>query len=129
MPERVVFDHRPPLQGRVQSLRGMPLVSFFTRAHSDTLLCSRRITKLSHPPTLGGGPGGQQGKLPSGPLIYLSTLPGQPSINPIYPHSQLLTVVPLSLCYVRYQGLSAGRRPSARGDRRMGGRATVYRGG
>jgi hypothetical protein len=40
MPERVVFDHRPPLHGRVQSLRGMPLVSFFTRAHNDTLFCA-----------------------------------------------------------------------------------------
>ncbi len=40
MPERVVFDHRPPSHGRVQSLRGLPLVSLFTRAHSDTLFCA-----------------------------------------------------------------------------------------
>ncbi len=42
MPERIVFDHRPPLHGRVQSLRGMPLVSLFTRAraHNDTLFCA-----------------------------------------------------------------------------------------
>ncbi len=32
--ERVVFDHR------VQSLRGMPLVSLFTRARSYILLCA-----------------------------------------------------------------------------------------
>ncbi len=38
--ERVVFDHVPLLHERVQGLRGMPLVSFFTRAHSYILLCA-----------------------------------------------------------------------------------------
>ncbi len=40
--ERVVFDH-VPLDERVQGLRGMPLVSLFTRARSYILLCAAAV--------------------------------------------------------------------------------------
>jgi hypothetical protein len=60
-----------------------------------------------------GGRAGSRGSCPSGPLIYLSTLPGQPSINPIYPHSQLLTVVPPSCLLCKVAGPLGGQTPSA----------------
>ncbi len=111
MPGRVVFDNRPPLH--VRSLRGMPLVSLFTRAHSDTLFCAvgGYPSFPTHPPQEGGRASSRR-SCPSGPLIYLSTLPGPSSINPIYPHSQLLTPAPSSLLLCKVSGLLGGQTPS-----------------
>ncbi len=49
MPERVVFDHRPPLNGRVQSLRGMPLVSLFTATLSFVQPANNQAFPPTHP--------------------------------------------------------------------------------
>jgi hypothetical protein len=92
-----------------------------------SLVCSRRITKLSHPPGTGlrgrlgtrrrpveeGGQAGSRGSCPSGPLIYLSTLPGQPKYKSDLPSFLIVDrgdVVPPLVCSVRYQGRLAGRR-------------------
>ncbi len=132
MPERVVFDHRPPL-ARASAKFTRHAASQFVYAGSQqhSLLCSRQITKLSHPPTLGGGPGGQQGKLPVR-SSYLSFHPSRATKYKIR-----FTLIPNCgpwfrrlVCYVRYQGRLADRRPAAHGGRRMGGGgATAYCGG
>jgi hypothetical protein len=128
MPERVVFDHRPPLNGRVQSLRGMPLVSLFTRL-TATLSFVQPAVNQAFPPTHPRRGVGQKGKLPVR-SSYLSFHPCRAtkykSDLPSFPIVGRGSIV---FCYVRNQGLSAGRRPAARGGRRMGGRATAYRGG
>jgi hypothetical protein len=81
----------------------------FTRAHRIILCCcSQRITRLSHPPTLGWGPGGQPYSCcQPDPRIFFSTFPGQPckSDLPSVPLLSYCPVVPLlcsllvSLCW------------------------------
>ncbi len=82
----------------------------FTRAHLSFLKgCSWQITKFSHPPTLEGRP-------PS-PHVYL-TLPGQPSINLIYPLSY-------NRYYMLFHILSHPNNLAEQGGAASGGRAAA----
>jgi hypothetical protein len=96
--------------------------SVYAGSQEHSLLLSQCIIKE-------GGQAGSRRSCPSGPLIYLSTLPGQPCINPIYPHSQLLPIALPSCCYVIYEVRAAGSSPAAQRRPPREGRATSYRGG
>jgi hypothetical protein len=85
--ERVVFDHVPLLaRASARFTRHAACQFVYAGSQLHSLVCSWRVTKLSHPPTLGGGAGRAAGEAARPALLSIfPPFPGNLSINPVYP--------------------------------------------
>jgi hypothetical protein len=128
--QSVSFDRSLLCLRRYNIQRGITLVVCLCQLTRSFSVCSLRITKFSHPPTLGWGPGGQPYAMPTRPsyislhpsraAMYKSHLSSIPILS-YCPVTLLLCSLLVSLCRA---GTSAVRRwPPRRG------RAPAYHGG